>query len=248
MFYQPKSPSVKSFCLIHLRGIFFGKTSISVKFVSNVSTTVEDFIRRYNFLEPELQKEIARIAVKKTFQANESLIREGQFISTFPLVLKGLIRVSRTSDNGNELLLYYLKENDVCAMSLTCCMTRQVSNLNAVAEEETDVLLIPVEMLDSWISRFPLWKQFVMQTYQNRFRELIDALDAVAFMKLDERLEKFFIDRYKKSGTTTFSGTHQTLALQLNSSREVISRLLKKMEKDGKIEQSRNFIDFSGLV
>lgn len=209
---------------------------------------MEDFIRRYNFLEPELQKEIARIAVRKTFQANESLIREGQFISSFPLVLRGLIRVSRTSDNGNELLLYYLKENDVCAMSLTCCMTRQVSDLNAVAEEETEVLLIPVEMLDSWISRYPLWKQFVMQTYQSRFRELIDALDAVAFMKLDERLEKFFIDRYKKSGATTFSGTHQTLALQLNSSREVISRLLKKLEKDGKIEQSRNFIDFSALV
>jgi len=243
-----RSPSIKSFCLVHLRGIFFGKTGISIKFVDNVSTTVEDFIKRYNFLEPELQKEITRIAVRKTFQANESLIREGQFISSFPLVLKGLIRVSRTSDNGNELLLYYLKENDVCAMSLTCCMTRQVSDLNAVAEEETEVLLIPVEMLDSWISRFPLWKQFVMQTYQNRFRELIDALDAVAFMKLDERLEKFFIDRYKKSGTTTFSGTHQTLALQLNSSREVISRLLKKLEKDGKIEQSRNFIDFSGLV
>ncbi|MFV0590413.1 MAG: Crp/Fnr family transcriptional regulator [Draconibacterium sp.] len=209
---------------------------------------MEDFITRYNFLEPELQKEIARIAVRKTFQTNESLIREGQFISSFPLVIKGLIRVSRTSDNGNELLLYYLKENEVCAMSLTCCMTRQISNLNAVAEEETEVLLIPVEMLDSWISRYPLWKQFVMQTYQNRFRELIDALDAVAFMKLDERLEKFFIDRYKKSGTTTFSGTHQTLALQLNSSREVISRLLKKLEKDGKIKQSRNFIDFSGLV
>nr|WP_282189206.1 Crp/Fnr family transcriptional regulator [Maribellus sp. YY47] len=195
-----------------------------------------------------MQKEIARVAVRKTFQANESLIREGQFISSFPIVLKGLIRVSRTSDNGNELLLYYLKENDVCAMSLTCCMTRQVSDLNAVAEEETEVLLVPVEMLDSWISRFPLWKQFVMQTYQNRFRELIDALDAVAFMKLDERLEKFFVDRYKKSGATTFSGTHQTLALQLNSSREVISRLLKKLEKDGKIKQSRNFIDFSGLV
>lgn len=209
---------------------------------------MEDFIKRYNFLEPELQKEIARIAVRKTFQANESLIREGQFISSFPLVLRGLIRVSRTSDNGNELLLYYLKENDVCAMSLTCCMTRQVSDLNAVAEEETEVLLIPVEMLDSWITRYPLWKQFVMQTYQSRFRELIDALDAVAFMKLDERLEKFFIDRYKKSGATTFSGTHQTLALQLNSSREVISRLLKKLEKDGKIEQSRNFIDFSALV
>jgi CRP/FNR family transcriptional regulator len=209
---------------------------------------LKDFKQPYNFLEPELQQEISRVAVFKTFKSSESLIKEGQFISSFPIVLKGLIRVSRTSDNGNELLLYYLKENDVCAMSLTCCMTRQVSDVNAVAEEETEVLMIPVEMLDSWISKYPLWKQFVMQTYQNRFRELIDALDAVAFKKLDERLEKFFIDRNRKSGTTSFSGTHQMLALQLNSSREVISRLLKKLEREGKIVLSRNFIDFSGLL
>jgi CRP/FNR family transcriptional regulator len=209
---------------------------------------VKDFIKRYKFLEPELQKEIAGIGVPKTFQANESLIREGQFISSFPLVLNGLIRVSRTSDNGNELLLYYLKENEVCAMSLTCCMAQQVSDLNAVAEVETEVLLIPVDMLDSWITKYPLWKQYVMQTFQFRFRELIDTLDAVAFMKLDERLVKYFRDLHKKSGAETYSGTHQMLALKLNSSREVISRLLKKLEKEGKVELSRNFIDFSGLL
>ncbi len=209
---------------------------------------MKDFNVRYNFLEPELQKEIVNIGVPRAFQPNESLIREGQFISSFPLVLRGLIRVSRTSANGNELLLYYLKADEVCAMSLTCCMAQQTSNLNAVAEEETEVLMIPVDMLDSWITKYPLWKQFVMQTFQYRFRELIDTLDAVAFMKLDERLVKYFLDRHKKSGTTSYSGTHQTLALKLNSSREVISRLLKKLEKEGKVEISRNFIDFSGLL
>uniref|UniRef100_UPI0032178A63 Crp/Fnr family transcriptional regulator n=1 Tax=uncultured Draconibacterium sp. TaxID=1573823 RepID=UPI0032178A63 len=209
---------------------------------------MKDFYNRYNFLEPELQEEILNISVHKTFAPKETLIREGQFISSFPLLIQGLIRVSKTSTDGNELLLYYLHENEVCAMSLTCCMARQTSNVNAVAEEETEVLLIPVEKLDIWTSKYPLWKQFVMQTFQQRFRGLIDTLDALAFMKLDERLEKYFIDRNKKSGATTFTGTHQDLALQLNSSREVISRLLKKMEKAGKIELSRNFIDFSGLV
>jgi CRP/FNR family transcriptional regulator len=127
-------------------------------------------------------------------------------------------------------------------------MAQQTSNLNAVAEQETQVMLLPVELLDTWISKYPCWKQFVMQSFQTRFREMIDTLDAVAFLKLDERLVKYFIDRNKKSGATTFSGTHQDLALQLNSSREVISRLLKKLEKEGKIEISRNFIDFSGLL
>lgn len=209
---------------------------------------MEDFYSRYNFLEPELQDEILQVAVRKKFSQHETLIREGQFISSFPMVLKGLIRVSRTSEAGNELLLYYLQANEVCAMSLTCCMARQISEVNAVAEVETEVLLIPVEMLDTWTSKYPLWKQYVMQTFQNRFRELINTLDAVAFLKLDERLVKYFVDRYKKSGVRTFSGTHQDLALQLNSSREVISRLLKKLEKEGKVSLSRNFIDFSGLL
>lgn len=217
-------------------------------FVSLDTIELKDFYNRYNFLEPELQSEILSIGVKKTFDPNEVLIREGQYISSFPLVLHGIIRVSRTSDEGNELLLYYLKENEVCAMSLTCCMTRLTSNVNAVAEEKTDVILLPVEMLDSWISKYPGWKQFVMQTFQNRFRELIDTIDSIAFMKLDERLIKHFVDRNKNSGAKTFAGTHQDLALQLNTSREVISRLLKKLEKDGKIKLSRNFIDFSGLL
>ena len=207
-----------------------------------------DFNIKYNFLEKELQDEILSIGVKKSFEANETIIREGQFISSFLLVLKGLIRISRTSDDGNELLLYYLKEDEVCAMSLTCCMTKLISNINAVAEEQTEVILIPVEMLDTWISKYPGWKQFIMQSFQNRFRQLIETIDSIAFMKLDERLIKYFTDKNKRSGSTIFSGTHQELALQLNSSREVISRLLKKLENNGKIKLSRNSIDFSGLV
>ncbi|NQU54952.1 MAG: Crp/Fnr family transcriptional regulator [Bacteroidetes bacterium] len=209
---------------------------------------MKDFNKKYSFLEKELQDEILSIGVKKTFEQSEVLIREGQFIASFPLVLKGLVRISRTNDQGNELLLYYLKEDEVCAMSLTCCMAQQTSNVHAVAEEQTEVVLIPVEMLDNWVSKYPSWKQFVMQTFQSRFRELIDTIDSIAFMKLDERLIKHFVDRNKKSGATTFSGTHQDLALQLNTSREVISRLLKKLEKDGRIELSRNFINFSKLL
>ena len=209
---------------------------------------MKDFNIKYHFFEKELQDEISAIGVAKTFEANETIIREGQFISSFPLVIKGLVRVSRTNDDGNELLLYYLNEDEVCAMSLTCCMTQVSSNINAVAETHTEVILLPVEVLDEWISKYPGWKQFVMRTFQNRFRKLIETVDAIAFMKLDERLIKYFTDKNKNSGSTTFNGTHQELALQLNSSREVISRLLKKLEQNGKIKLSRNFIDFSGLV
>ncbi len=209
---------------------------------------MKNFASQYNFLEKDLQKEILEVGTPKIFQASETIMREGQFITSFPLVLNGLIRISRNNAEGNELLLYYLKETEVCAMALTCCMTNLTSEIKAVAEEETEVLLIPVAMLDKWMVKYPTWKQFVMQTFQNRFRELINTVDSIAFLKLDERLVKYFIDRHQQSGATTFSGTHQDLALQLNTSREVISRLLKKLEKRGKIEISRNFINFSGLL
>ena len=207
-----------------------------------------DFITQYYFLEKELQDEILNIGAFKTFKPNEVLIREGQFITNFPLVIKGLIRVTRNNEDGNELLLYFLKKNEVCAMSLTCCMTSLKSNVKAVAEEDTEVIMLPVTLLESWICKYPSWKQYIMQTFQNRFQELIDTVDTIAFMKLDERLIKYFTIRHSTSGTKTYNGTHQDLALQLNTSREVISRLLKKLEKEGRIKLSRNFIDFSNLV
>jgi CRP/FNR family transcriptional regulator, anaerobic regulatory protein len=207
-----------------------------------------DFSNQYSFLEKPLQEEISGIGILKTFQTNETLIREGQFITSFPLVLSGLIRITRNNDDGNELLLYYLKPNEVCAMSLTCCMTNLTSNVKAVAEETTEVILLPVEMLDNWMCKYPGWKQFVMQTFQNRFRELINAIDSIAFLKLDERLIRYLTDRYKQTGIAKTRETHQDLALKLNTSREVISRLLKKLENDGKIKLSRNFIDFTKLM
>ena len=209
---------------------------------------MDEVLKKYNFLEKELLQEISLHGIIKSFEPNEQLVREGQFITSFPLIISGVIRVSRTNEDGNELLLYYLKENEMCAMSLTCCMSNMKSNVVAVAETEAEAVMLPVTLIDKWLREYPLWRQYVMQNFQIRFRELIDTLDSVAFLKLDERLVKYFIDRFERTGETSFSGTHQELAMKLNTSREVVSRLLKKLEIDGKIELSRNFIDFSGLV
>lgn len=209
---------------------------------------MKNFRAQYHFLEKDLQDEILKNGVAKTFDANQTLMREGQFITSFPLILNGLIRISRTNEEGNELLLYYLRGNEVCAMSLTCCMAQMKSSIHAITEEPSEVIMLPVAFLEKWMCEYTTWRQFVMQSYQLRFRELINTVDSLAFLKLDERLVKHFKDRYQKSGETSFFGTHQYLALQLNTSREVISRLLKKLEKEQKIELSRNFIDFSGLL
>lgn len=209
---------------------------------------MQNFGDQFYFLEKPLQDEIQQLGTYRVFKPEEVLIREEQFISGFPLVISGLIRVSRNNHEGNELLLYYLKKNDVCAMALTCCMTNLKSTVNAVAEEETSVIFLPVNLIETWMCKYPTWKTFVMQTFQNRFRELIDTIDAVAFLNLDEQLVRHFTDRFVKTGSATLSVTHQELAIKLNTSREVISRLLKKLENDGKIKLSRNFIDFSNLV
>lgn len=207
-----------------------------------------DFNQHYQFLEKDLQNEILQVGILKTINQGDYLVREGQFITGFPLVLSGMIRVTRTNNDGNELLLYYLEKNEVCAMSLTCCMTNLKSSVKAVVEEDTEIIMLPVAMLDNWMCKYLTWKQFIMETFQIRFRELIETIDTVAFLKLDERLINYFTYRKKKSGSTTFKGTHQELALQINTSREVVSRLLKKLEKQGKVKLSRNFIDFSNLL
>jgi CRP/FNR family transcriptional regulator len=203
--------------------------------------------KRFPFFESGLRSAIIESGVLREFAAQEELIREDQYIRSFPIVISGMIKVSRTDDSGNELLLYYLRPGEVCTVSLICCMDRTKSRVKASTEEETMAILVPVELLDSWMSMFQTWKEYVMRSMQMRFDELLNALDSIAFLKMDERLEKFFKDRFRSTGSKIFEGSHQEVALALNSSREVISRLLKQMEKNGLIRLSRGRIDYTAL-
>jgi CRP/FNR family transcriptional regulator len=209
---------------------------------------VEEIVRkRFPFFESGLRTAISEAGVYKEFDVDQELIREDQYIRSFPIVINGLIKVCRTDEAGNELLLYYLRPGEVCTVSLICCMDRTRSRVKAITEAATSVILIPVELLDNWISQYQTWKEYVMRSMQMRFDELLNALDSIAFMKMDERLEKFFTDRFQSTGSKIFEGSHQDVALALNSSREVISRLLKQLEKRGLITLSRGRIDYSPL-
>jgi CRP/FNR family transcriptional regulator len=203
--------------------------------------------KRFPFFESGLRDAIMKEGTYREFDTGEELIREDQFIRSFPIVISGLIKVCRTDEKGNELLLYYLRPGEVCTVSLICCMDRTRSRVKAISEEATEAILVPVELLDNWMTQFQTWKEYVMRSIQKRFDELLDTLDSIAFMKMDERLEKFFRNRYKTTGTTRFEGSHQDVALAMNSSREVISRLLKQMELRGLVILSRGHIDYSPL-
>jgi len=203
--------------------------------------------KSFPFFEAALREAITENGMLKDFEPDEPLIREDQFIRSFPILIKGYIRVTRMDTEGHELLLYYLQPGEVCTVSLSCCMDRTRSKVRAVAEEETTAILLPVELLDSWMTNFQTWKEFVMFSMRKRFDELLNTLDSIAFTRMDERLERFFRDRYRTGGSTIYTGSHQDIALQLNTSREVISRLLKQMERLGMISLSRNHIDYSPL-
>lgn len=204
--------------------------------------------KRFPYFEAGLKSAIGEHGELIAIAEGEELIRDGQYIKSFPLVIEGTVRVYRLDDDGRELLLYYLNPGEVCAMALTCCMGHIRSNIKAVAESPATVVRVPVPLLDQWMATYRTWKEFVMYAYRRRFDELLETIDGIAFMNMDSRLLKFFTDRYKLTNQTTFTGTHQDIALALNSSREVVSRLLKKLEQQRRIVIGRNKIDYSALV
>lgn len=216
--------------------------------IHDIPIAVDIIRKRFPFFEPGLIEEISKEGEWVTVEENDELMSEGKYIRSFPIVLEGLIKVCRTDNEGREVLLYYLNPGQVCAMALTCCMGRMQSNISAYAEEDTEIIRIPVECLDRWMVEYVTWKEFVMYAYRTRFDELLTTIDSIAFKKMDERLVKFFTDRFKATGDTTYNGTHQEIANSLTTSREVISRLLKHLEKMGDVKISRNKIDFSALV
>jgi len=202
----------------------------------------------FPFLEKKLLAEIESISTLTELSVEQSILGEGDYIKSFPMVLRGCLRVVRLSENGNEILLYYLERGEICSMSLTCCMVLQKSNIKMVAEEDSVIVTIPVDKPEKWMSEYRTWKEFMMNSYRHRFEELLDTIDSIAFLKLDERLIRFFEERYKSTGKTLFTGTHQDIAIQLNSSREVITRLLRNLEISNLVRTERNSIDYSSLV
>jgi CRP/FNR family transcriptional regulator len=202
-----------------------------------------DFVLLFkNIFEPELIKEFEEKV--KLVEANEGdkIITIGQTVRVIPFLLKGTLKVSRLDDKLNEIFLYYLNAMEGCAMTFTCCMQQFPSEVQAVAEEDVTYLAIPISVMDEWIVKYPTWKSFVMRTIRSRFNELMRAIDQLAFQKLDERLVNYLKDKSKLTGSAVLNLSHTEIANDLASSREVISRLLKKLEIDGRLLLYRNQI------
>ncbi len=198
---------------------------------------------QFHEFEPRLIEEIEKSGTIKQLEPGEELMRPGMFIRSIPIILSGSLKILRQDDEGKETFLYFLTKGDTCAMSLTCCTANRPSSVRAVAEEATEMILVPVEKLDYWMSLYPSWKAFVFQSYQRRFDDMLEAVDSLAFQKMDERLWRLLKKKAALQEKRYVYATHQDLADELNTSREVVTRLLKKLEGMGKIKTHRNRIE-----
>lgn len=194
------------------------------------------------FKEPELVDAILEVGKEVFIKEGEPIIRVGEFIKSTPLISDGLIKVIRQDDEGREILLYYLTGGDTCVMTVTCCMHQEKSKIKAIAEKDSRIILIPFHYMDEWMRSYRTWRNFILQTYSARFEEMLTTLDQIAFESLDTRLLKYLSDKKLVLETDEFKITHQQIASELNSSREAISRLLKKLEGLEVIKLGRNKI------
>ncbi|MCB0398088.1 MAG: Crp/Fnr family transcriptional regulator [Winogradskyella sp.] len=203
----------------------------------------KDILEPFSYLfDEEILNNISKVAKIKDFNKNDIIIDIGQELKYVPLLIRGNIKVLREDNEGSELLLYVLESGDTCAMSLTCCMAKSVSKIRAIAEEDTTVIMIPIDQMRSWFDSNDSWRSFILQSYQIRFDEMLETIDTLAFMKMDERLFKYLTDKVKLSGSIDLEITHQEIAEDLHTSRVVVSRLLKQLEKQERINLGRNKI------
>ena len=193
-------------------------------------------------LEPALLSEMAQLAKVRETTTDEIIVHVGDRLQLIPIVIEGSIKVSRENEQGEELLLYYIEGGDTCAMSLQCCTKKIDSQIKATAMEPSLLLMIPAEYMEIWMDQYKSWRTYIIINYHTRMMELMESIDAIAFMNLDQRLLKYLRDQAKLLGSLEILHTHQQVADDLHSSRVVISRLLKQLEIKGEITLHRNKI------
>lgn len=192
--------------------------------------------------EPELKKEMDEVAKYMTAKEDDMIMDYGQIVRGVPIITSGSVRVYRIDEDGKEILLYYINPQETCAMTFTCCMEQRPSEVRAIADEDVEMIFVPVQYMDSWMMKYVTWKNFVMGTIHDRFNELLKTIDMIAFQKLDERLKHYLQQKSKHIDSKLLNLSHEDIATDLATSRVVISRLLKRLENDGVLLLYRNQI------
>lgn len=183
----------------------------------------------------ELNSQILELASTALFQPGEMILREGAYVKHIPLVARGLVKVFKEDDEGNEVLLYYIKSGESCVMSLTACLKNEKSSVKAIVEEDAEIMLIPAAASVLWARKHPDWNEFMLQLFNSKYHELLHIVNILTFHKKEIRLMDYLFKKAETTNSKNLTATHQEVANDLGSTREVISRLLKKLEHEGKI-------------
>ena len=183
--------------------------------------------------EEKLIEELALISTLHKFEAGDIIIDFGNTINQMPLLVNGAIKILREDFEEGELLLYFIEKGDTCAITLTTCINQSKSEIRATAETNGQIVMIPLEKMQEWLGKYTSWRNFIFNSYNNRLKEMLSAIDTLAFMNMEERLLHYLIDKAKINHSREINSTHQEIAYDLHSSRVVISRMLKILEKKG---------------
>ena len=192
--------------------------------------------------EEKLIDEIANFAIMHDFNEGELIIDIGTPLNRMPLLIHGAIKISREDQKQGELVLYFIEKGNTCAMTLTSCLNNTKSEIRAKAETSGKLVLIPIEKMEEWLGIYPSWRNFIFISYNNRLKEMLSAIDSIAFMSLEDRLWSYLIDKSKINKSREIHCTHQEIAFDLNSSRVVISRILKVFEQNNSIQLKQGVI------
>lgn len=192
--------------------------------------------------EPNLLKEMQQFGSIQYFKEGDLVMDYGKYIRMMPIILNGTIKVYRKDEEGNEILLYYLSSSESCSMAYSCCIENKKSEVKAIAEDDVELIAIPLIKLDEWLCVYPSWKNYIMRSFNERFIELLRSIESIAFHKLDERLIDYLKEKQRISGSSVIKASHGLIADELATSRVVISRLLKQLENSNLIILYRNEI------
>ena len=191
---------------------------------------------------PELVKKLYENGISKEYKAGDILINENSHIRSIPIVTKGSIKVIRTEEDGREILLYYIKAGESCIMSFLGGLHNETSKVKAEIEDDAEILFLPMDKVSLFIKEYPQWLDYIFRLYHKRFEELLDVVNAIAFKKVDERLLNLLHKKAELSNSPIIQTTHEQLANELGTARVVVSRLLKQLEENGKVQLGRNKI------
>lgn len=195
-----------------------------------------------NIFEDELIDEIVKVGHLDKIKSGKLLVDIADDMTHIPLILNGIVKIIRKDKNGDEIVIYFLERGDTCAISFVNCINRKKSIFKGVVEQDIEAVFLPIEYIDEWLVKFKSWRYFIIDSYHFRLIEMVESIDSLAFMKMNERLFKYLTNKVKITKDVNLTITHQEIADDLNSSRVVITRLIKQLHDKGKIYSSRNKI------